>query len=77
MLAFSEPSAKNVPKAREMDLKALELDSSLADAHQVLGTIYFTFDWDWAKAEQELKRAMQLDPGSSLTRNQYLRAVGK
>ena len=37
-----------MPKAREFALKALTLDSTLADAHAVLGMIALFYDWDWS-----------------------------
>ena len=43
-------------------LKALKLDESLAEAHTSLGLVKFVYDWDWAGAESEFKRAIQLNP---------------
>ncbi len=50
------------PKARGAALKALELDSTLAEAHTSLGIIHVFYDWDQSKAERELSRAITLDP---------------
>jgi tetratricopeptide (TPR) repeat protein len=44
--------------------KALALDDSLADAHAALGYAQFAYHMDWAAAEAELKRAVELNPGS-------------
>ena len=52
-------------RAKAYALKALELDSTLADAHVVLATRYLYTEWDFAKAEYHLKRAMELNPNSS------------
>jgi TolB-like protein/Tfp pilus assembly protein PilF len=52
-------------RAKSYALKALELDSTLADAHVVLATRYLYTDWDFAKAGYHLKRAMELNPSSS------------
>jgi serine/threonine protein kinase/Tfp pilus assembly protein PilF len=49
--------------ARAAALKAIALDEQLAEAHISLGYIKF-HDWDWAGAEEELRRALELDPGS-------------
>lgn len=49
-------------KARATALKALQLDNSLAAAHVVLGAIHDGVDWDWAGAEREFRRAIELDP---------------
>jgi tetratricopeptide (TPR) repeat protein len=61
-------------------LKALELDDGLAEAHAALGQIKLGFDWDWSGAEQELKRAIVLNPNSSTAQVYYglfLTAMGR
>ena len=45
-------------------LKALQLDDTLAEAHAFLGVNKFN-NFDWAGAEKEIKRALELDPNSS------------
>jgi TolB-like protein/Tfp pilus assembly protein PilF/predicted Ser/Thr protein kinase len=47
-------------RAREMALKALEIDDGLALGHALLGTIR-GMDYDWPGAEQEFRRALELD----------------
>ena len=49
-------------KAKEYVQKALAMDDSLADAHSTLAYIRFYGDWDWAGADMEFKRAIQLRP---------------
>jgi TolB-like protein/Flp pilus assembly protein TadD len=44
-------------------LKAIELDDTLAGAHAFLGYVKKN-DWDWADAETEFKRALELDPNA-------------
>jgi serine/threonine-protein kinase len=44
--------------------RALQIDSGLAQAHAVLGHIKYACDYDWAGAEAELKRAIELNPNS-------------
>jgi tetratricopeptide (TPR) repeat protein len=51
------------PKAKSAALKALELDSSLSDAHNSLAYVKLTYDWDWQGAEAEFRRSLQLNPG--------------
>jgi Tfp pilus assembly protein PilF len=41
----------------------LELNPALADAHGALAYVMFAFDWDWAGAEQEFRRTIELNPG--------------
>lgn len=51
-----------MPKAKAAALKALELDDSLAEAHASLAMIKKVYHWDWAGAEMELNRAIELNP---------------
>jgi TolB-like protein/predicted Ser/Thr protein kinase len=50
------PSKEAFPKAKAAALKALELDSSLAEAHTALALVKVSYEWDWAGAEREFKR---------------------
>jgi DNA-binding winged helix-turn-helix (wHTH) protein/TolB-like protein/lipoprotein NlpI len=59
--SFLAPSVA-VPKAREAAEKALALDPASAEAHTSLAYIRLTYDWDWAGAEQEFRRAIQINP---------------
>jgi tetratricopeptide (TPR) repeat protein len=55
------------PKAKANAAKALELDETIASAHNALAAVHIFYDWDWALAEAESKRAMELSPGESVT----------
>jgi Tfp pilus assembly protein PilF len=59
------------PKAKTADEKALKLDDHLAEAHSSLGMISYQYDYDWAKAERELKRAIALNPNYAEAHHQY------
>jgi Tfp pilus assembly protein PilF len=43
-------------------MKALELDDTLAEAYTSLGLIKGDYDWAWADAEREFRRAIELNP---------------
>ena len=45
------------PRAKAAALKALELNDSLSEAHTSLALITDNFEWQWARGEQEFKRA--------------------
>ncbi|PYV99557.1 MAG: hypothetical protein DMG89_07685 [Acidobacteria bacterium] len=61
-----EPSQKHLQaKSRSALTTALALDDTLAKAHLALGNALFYFDWNWAGAEREYKRALELDPNSA------------
>jgi tetratricopeptide (TPR) repeat protein len=47
------------------------LDDNLAEPHASLAFIAETHEWDWATAEREYKRAVQLNPGDARTHNWY------
>ena len=49
-------------RARAAATKALELDQSLAEAHMSMAGVLEFEQWDWAGAEQEYRRAIQLTP---------------
>jgi len=49
------------PKAKAADSRALELDDDLAEAHATLGAEKADFEYDWQGAEQEFKRAIELN----------------
>jgi TolB-like protein/Tfp pilus assembly protein PilF len=69
---YSYPQVNEViPKARELALKALELDSSLAEPHSVLGVICFNYDRDFACNEREQKLAIELNPNYSEGHRRY------
>lgn len=51
--------------------RALQMDSTLPDAHASLGYIRLYYNWDWAGAEKEFTRAIQLDPHSEWTFDSY------
>ena len=50
---------------------ALDLDEGLADAHAILAEIYFRYDWDWAGAEREYRRSLDLNPSYTYARAYY------
>jgi TolB-like protein/DNA-binding winged helix-turn-helix (wHTH) protein/Tfp pilus assembly protein PilF len=65
------PSGEAAPKAKAAALKALELDPSLAEAETSLATMKFNYDWDWAGAENEFRRAIQLNPSYATAYQRY------
>ena len=56
---------KAYPEQKAASLKALEIDDTLADAHTTLAWAKFTLDWDIAGAEQEFRRAIELNPSDA------------
>jgi TolB-like protein/Flp pilus assembly protein TadD len=64
-LSGEMPSAEYMPKAKAAAQKAIEIDDTLAEGHSALGFIVFWHDWDWNEAENQCKRALELDPNSA------------
>ena len=56
------PSSEAMPRAREAVLNAIELDETLPEAHEAMAVVKWYGDWDWAGAEREFKRALQINP---------------
>ncbi len=49
-------------RAKTAALKAVELDSTLAEVHFTLGGIYSWGDWDWVNGERAYRQAIELNP---------------
>src|SRR5439155_8328658 len=67
----SLPAAEVYPKARAAAIKALELDETVAEAHTCLADVRKGFDWDWAGAQAEYKRALELNPSDAVAHAWY------
>ncbi|MBL8187496.1 MAG: winged helix-turn-helix domain-containing protein [Acidobacteria bacterium] len=59
------------PKAKAAALKALALDDTLGEAHASLAKILHLYDWNWAEAEREFQRAIELKPGYATAHQWY------
>jgi TolB-like protein/Tfp pilus assembly protein PilF len=59
------------PKAKSAALKAIELDDSLAEAHNSLAYVKLNYEWDWPGAEAEFKRSLELNPGYAHAHHWY------
>ena len=59
------------PKANAAALRALELDETMAEAYDSLGHVKAALNWDLPGAEQDYKRAVELNPNYSTARRGY------
>ena len=59
------PPKEAFPIARNFAKKAVELDSTLAEAHLVLGLLAFVHEHDIDGFDREIQRALELDPNSA------------
>jgi serine/threonine-protein kinase len=69
------PAREAGEKGRAAALKAVELDDTLADAHLSLGGLFAWTDFNFAAAEREFKRTLELDPNDALARAYYSHAL--
>lgn len=58
----SVPVHEGFELARKYATKAIELDDSLAEAHASLAWTIFIYDWDWAAADAEFRKAIRCNP---------------
>ena len=64
------------PKAKAAALKAVELDSSLGEAHNSLAFLLDGFDWDLDAGGKEFQRAIELNPGYATAHHWYAWHLG-
>jgi TolB-like protein/Tfp pilus assembly protein PilF/tRNA A-37 threonylcarbamoyl transferase component Bud32 len=60
----------NRPRAAAAAIRALQIDPFSAEAHATLGYVRH-YDWQFEQAEQEFKRAIELNPSYALARIWY------
>ncbi|HJQ68074.1 MAG TPA: protein kinase [Blastocatellia bacterium] len=64
LVSYSAMAPKDAfPKAKQAAERALQLDDRLGEAHASLAFVRFGFDWDFAEAEREFARSIELNPG--------------
>jgi len=56
------PPSEAGPRARAAALRALELDSTLAEVHYASAIVKTWIDWDWPAAEAAFSRSIELNP---------------
>jgi TolB-like protein/Tfp pilus assembly protein PilF len=64
------PASESYPKAKAFAQRALQLDSSLAEAHTSLGYVHTNL-WEWEQAEEEFKHSIKLNPNYSTAPHWY------
>ncbi len=67
LISEGESRQSALTEARE----ALRLDAESADAHRAMADLMFFYDWDWAGAEREYLKALELNPSLSRARLTY------
>jgi serine/threonine protein kinase/tetratricopeptide (TPR) repeat protein len=64
------PTREVLPKVKSAAAKSLELDEAGAEAHTSMAWAKF-HEWDWASAEREFKRAIELNPSYPTAHSWY------
>ena len=63
-------------KARDAAEKAVQLDSSSAEAHASLATYKLFYEYDWVGCEREFRKAIALNGNYALAHDQFGMALG-
>ena len=63
--------AEAFPRAKEAAVRALEIDGTLAEARAALAYALANYNWDWAGAQREFLRAIELKPACTTAHHWY------
>jgi tetratricopeptide (TPR) repeat protein len=66
---------EELAKARDAAQRAIKLDPRLGQAHAVIAWVDLFHDADWAGAEAEFRRAIELQPGAARIHRQYAQGL--
>jgi serine/threonine-protein kinase len=75
-----KPPREYMPRAKAAAERALAIDDTLAEAHASLAIVLEDYDWKFAEAEREYRRAIELNPKCALARQrlgQLLAEMGR
>ena len=67
----ARPASDVMPKARVALDRALEIDAELAEAYACRGCVRSVYDWTWADAEHDYRKAIALQPGYTTAHHWY------
>jgi eukaryotic-like serine/threonine-protein kinase len=70
------PPREAMPLAKAAAVKALELDSHLAEGQTSLGIVQLTYEWDFPGAEESFKQAIALNPNYATAHHFYSILLG-
>lgn len=73
------PASETLPQAKANAERAIAIDDQLAEAHTSMGMVYVK-SWQWADAEREFKRAIEINPNYATAYHFYcvlLRSLGR
>ena len=62
------PPHELMPKVKQAASRALALDEEAPEGHLVMAMYLLCYEWNWAAAEREFRRAIELNPNDSAAR---------
>ena len=65
------PMSEAMPKAKHEAMAALSMDDKLVEARTTLANIEFQYDWNFARAEEDFKQVIALNPNYAEAHHQY------
>ncbi len=65
---FVGSSVEALPQAEEAARKAIELDDSLAEAHNSMGLVRSVYNRNWQESEDHYRKAIELNPNYAIAR---------
>jgi tetratricopeptide (TPR) repeat protein len=68
---LKEPQSETLSKAREAARRSIELDEHCAEAHVSMGLVLFRAEWDFAHAEREFLRGLEINEGYASGHHHY------
>ena len=71
MMPWHYPPKDVLPKAKLAAQEALKLDPNQDEAYVALSFVNMFYEWDWSAAEQNVHKAMELNPNRAFSRLAY------
>jgi serine/threonine-protein kinase len=65
------PPEQSVPHMKDTTHRSLALDNNIAESHVSLARMKCWYEWDFAKAEEEYRKAIELNPNHAEAHEQY------
>jgi tetratricopeptide (TPR) repeat protein len=79
-LGYSNPGAasdaETMPPVRAALRRAVEIDPNLPDAHLMIAAVAYNLDYDWATADREYRRGLELQPDNADAHANYAAFLG-
>jgi adenylate cyclase len=70
------PPEKSLPQMKQAIQHSLQLDDGIAESHIVMARMKFYYEWDFAAATIEYKKAIELSPNSAEAHDLYSICLG-